>query len=66
MFKLLTRKRLAMFFGIMGIVLMGVDLMMTRNFFTHIGELMVASLSCFGLALFLNRDPKNKPGGTSS
>lgn len=55
-----------MFFGILGVVLMGVDLMMTRNFFSHIGELMAASLFCFGLALFIDRDSKDKPGGTSS
>jgi hypothetical protein len=60
MFKLLTRKRLAMFFGIMGIVLMGVDLMMTRDFFRHIGELMAASLFCLVLALALDRDPKDR------
>ncbi len=64
--KPITRKRLAMLFGILGIVLMGVDLMMTRNFFSHIGELMVASLFCFVLALVLDRDPKNKPDGTPS
>lgn len=62
MFKLFTRKRLAMGFGILGIVLMGVDLMMTRNFFSHIAELMAASLSCFVLALLLDREPKDKSG----
>ncbi len=59
--KLLIRKRLAMLFGVFGIVLMGVDLMMTRNFFVHIGELMAASLLCFVLALLLDRTPKGKP-----
>ncbi len=49
-------------FGILGIVLMGVDLMMTRNFFSHIAELMAASLSCFVLALLLDREPKDKSG----
>ncbi|OHB33396.1 MAG: hypothetical protein A2X84_04580 [Desulfuromonadaceae bacterium GWC2_58_13] len=66
MFKLLTRKRLAMFFGIMGIVLMGVDLLMTRNFFVHIGELMAASLFCLALALFLDRTPETRAGDIKS
>ncbi|MDX9708441.1 MAG: hypothetical protein RBT64_02705 [Trichloromonas sp.] len=65
MFKLLTRKRLAMPFGMLGIALMGVDLMMTRNFFTHIGELMAAGLSCFFLAPVFDRAPKRKSGETN-
>lgn len=57
---LLSRKRLAMFFAVLGIVLMGVDLMMTRNFFTHVGELMVASILCFVIGIVLDRDPPGK------
>lgn len=56
--KFFTRKRLAMAFGVLGITLMGVDLMMTRNFFTHIGELMAASILCFVIAIVLDRTPK--------
>ncbi len=56
--RLLTRKRMAMTFGVLGVVLMGVDLMMTRNFFTHIGELMAASIICFVVAIVLDRQPK--------
>jgi len=55
-----------MFFGIMGIVLMGVDLLMTRNFFVHIGELMAASLFCLALALFLDRTPETRAGDIKS
>lgn len=54
--RLLTRKRFAMFFAVLGISLMGLDLMMTRNFFTHIGELMVASILCFVTGIVLDRD----------
>ncbi len=59
-------------FGVLGIALMGVDLMMTRNFFTHIGELMAASILCFVMAIVLDRTPvtaekstakKNSPKG---
>jgi len=49
----------------LGITLMGVDLMMTQNFFTHIGELMAASSSCFFLGLVCDRDPKSKSGETN-
>ncbi|WP_221251575.1 hypothetical protein [Desulfuromonas versatilis] len=52
-----TRKRLAMGFAVLGVVLMGVDLMLTRNFFTHIGELMGASLLCFVIGILLDRQP---------
>ncbi len=55
--KLFTRKRLSMGCAILGMILMGVDLMLTRNFFTHIGELMVASLLCFVTAIYLDRTP---------
>ncbi len=52
-----NRKRWAMGFAVCGVVLMGVDLLLTRNFFIHVAELMVASLLCFALALFLDRGP---------
>lgn len=45
-------------FGVLGVLLMGVDLMMTRSFFVHIGELMAASLAAFAAAIVLDRDPK--------
>jgi len=53
--KLFPRKRLAMAFAVLGICLMGVDIMITRNFFTHVGELMIASILCFVIALTLDR-----------
>ncbi|WP_027716425.1 hypothetical protein [Desulfuromonas sp. TF] len=59
--RLLTRKRFAMFFAVLGIGLMGVDLMITRNFFTHVGELMVASILCFVIGIVLDRDSRRKP-----
>lgn len=43
-----------MLFAVTGILLMGVDLLMTQNFFRHIGELMLASILCFILALVLD------------
>lgn len=54
------RKRLALLFSVAGIVLMGVDLTLTRNFFSHIGELMVLSLLCFATGIMLDRDPRPK------
>lgn len=64
------RKRLALLFSVAGIVLMGVDLSLTRNFFTHIGELMVLSLLCFATGIMLDRDPRPKnspsPGSQTS
>lgn len=51
----LTRKRLAMAFAVLGVTLMGVDLMMTRNFFVHVGELMAASILCFVIGIVLDR-----------
>jgi len=39
---------------------MGLDLMLTRDFFTHIGELMAASLLCFAAAIYLDRSPRPK------
>lgn len=50
-----TRKRLSMLFCSIGIGLMGVDLLMTRNFFVHIGELMAASIICLIIGLVLDR-----------
>ncbi len=60
-----NRKRLAMAFAILGTALMGVDLMLTRNFFSHIGELMAASLACFVIGIILDRQPRHhdKPPG---
>ncbi len=52
---ILPRKRLAMLFCVLGVVLMGVDLLLTRNIFTHIAELMGASLLCFIIGLTLDR-----------
>jgi len=49
------QKRLAMGLGVLGVVLMGVDLYLTRDFFVHIAELMGASITCFILALLLDR-----------
>ncbi|MHB1399822.1 MAG: hypothetical protein ACYDAI_16615 [Trichloromonadaceae bacterium] len=64
------RKRLALLFSVAGIVLMGVDLSLTRNFFSHIGELMVLSLLCFATGIMLDRDPRPKnpasPGSQTS
>jgi len=61
----ITRKRLAMPFAVLGVVLMGVDLLITRNFFTHVGELMVASILCFVVGIVLDRGP-GKKGNTAS
>ena len=44
-----------MTFSVLGVSLMGLDLMLTRNFFTHIGELMAASILCFVLGIVLDR-----------
>ena len=59
-----SRRRWAMGSALLGVVLMGVDLLVTRNFFTHVAELMVASLFCFILALVLDRGtpPDNGSG----
>ncbi len=61
-----TRKRLSMTFAVLGVVLMGVDLMLTRNFFTHIGELMALSIFCFALALFLDRGVREEESGSET
>jgi hypothetical protein len=58
--KLLTRKRFAMFFAVLGISLMGVDLLLTRNFFIHVGELMVASILCFVIGIVLDRGSREE------
>ncbi len=52
--RIFTRQRVAMGFGVTGIILMGVDLLSTRNFFVHIGELMMASLLCLVIAIALD------------
>jgi hypothetical protein len=57
-----NRKRWAMGCALCGMVLMGVDLLVTRNFFIHVAELMVPSLICFALALFIDRDPPAPDG----
>ncbi len=65
--KRLTRPRLALGFGIVGIALMGIDLMLTRSVFIHVGELMAASLGCLVLALVLdggNTRPAAQAPGT--
>ncbi len=61
-----NRKRWAMGCALLGVVLMGVDLLVTRNFFTHVGELMVASLFCFILALVLDRSTSPPDNGSGS
>jgi hypothetical protein len=50
-----NQKRLALFFGVAGIGLMGADLMITGSFFIHTAELMAASIACFIIALLLDR-----------
>ncbi|PLX82528.1 MAG: hypothetical protein C0617_13940 [Desulfuromonas sp.] len=55
-----TRKRLAMGFAVLGIGLMGVDLMITRSVFIHVGEIMALSIFSFVLAIVLERDPKRR------
>jgi len=54
---LVTRNRIAFCFSCLGIVLMGVDLLITRSPFIHIAELMAASLSCLLLGLLFGRTP---------
>jgi len=58
--KFFTRKRCSLLFAGAGLALMGLDLMLTRDFFTHIGELMAASLLCFAAAIYLDRSPRPK------
>lgn len=50
-----NKKRLALFFGVIGIGIMGADLLITGSFFVHVAELMVASIACFIIALVLDR-----------
>lgn len=52
-----VRKRVALGFSTLGIALMGVDLLMTRSVFVHVGELMLASLVCLVLGIVIDRDP---------
>jgi hypothetical protein len=58
--KFFTRKRCSLLFAGAGLALMGIDLILTRDFFTHIGELMAASLLCFAAAIYLDRSPRAK------
>ncbi len=51
-----------MLFCCIGIGLMGVDLFLTRNIFTHIGELMAASIICLTIGLILDRKPGRTEG----
>jgi len=66
MAKLLTRRRLSMGFAILGLLLMGTDLILTRNFFVHIGELMVATLLCLLAALVIDATPRKRSPDTPS
>jgi len=59
--RFLRRCHLAIFFSATGIALMGVDLLMTRNFFSHIGELMVLSVLCLAAGIVLDRRPQRLP-----
>jgi len=59
--KTLTRSRIATALAVTGIVLMGVDLMITRSLFIHVGELMAASLLCFVSALVVDRGSEPAP-----
>lgn len=54
MSRLVTRPRLAMGLGVTGILLMGIDLLITRSLFVHVAELMVASLLCLVLAIVVD------------
>ena len=58
----LKRKRLSLFFCVLGVALMGVDLLLTGNFFVHIGELMAASILCFIIGIALDRGAAKKIG----
>lgn len=49
-----NQKRIALCFGVLGVGLMGADLMITGNFFVHVAELMAASIICFIIALLLD------------
>lgn len=55
MSRFFTRPRLAMGLAVFGVALMGVDLLMTGNFFVHSAELMGVSILCFVLALLIDR-----------
>jgi len=55
-----TIKRISLAFGLLGLLLMGVDLLITRNFFSHVAELMVASIACFIIALLLDRKAERR------
>lgn len=47
-------------FCILGVVLMGVDLLLTHSIFVHIGELMAASILCFIIGLAIDRGSSDK------
>jgi hypothetical protein len=34
--------------------------MITRDFFTHVGELMIASILCFVIGIVLDRDSRER------
>ncbi len=57
----LRRRHLAIFCSATGIALMGVDLLLTRNFFSHIGELMALSVIFLAAGIVLDRQPKAQP-----
>lgn len=54
---LLTRRRLATAFTVLGVLLMAADLLVTGSFFVHIAELMAASILSFIIALVLEHAP---------
>lgn len=58
------RRQWAIGFALLGVVLMGVDLLVTRNFFVHVAELMIPSLFCFVLALVIDRGAPPPGSGT--
>ncbi|MDO3379187.1 hypothetical protein [Geoalkalibacter halelectricus] len=52
---LLTRPRAAILLAVTGVFLMGVDLLITRDVFVHVGELMILSLLCLAASLVVDR-----------
>lgn len=54
---LLTRRRLATVFTVLGVLLMAADLLITGSIFVHIAELMAASILSFIIALVLEHAP---------
>lgn len=51
-----------MTFSVIGVALMGVDLLITRSVFVHVAELMATSIGCLLTGLLLDGSPK-KPTG---